>query len=399
MKTSITTLLDRGTDTIYPNRKQLEEALQSKTKLRVYHGIDPTGAKLHIGHTVSLRKLRQFQELGHTTILLIGNFTAQIGDPTGKDKTRTPLKAEQIKENFKQYKEQAAHILDFEGENATQVVFNADWLKDMSFQDVIELASQFTVQQMLERDMFERRMNANQPIGVHEFLYPLMQGYDTVAVDADVEIGGSDQTFNMLAGRTLMKSLKGKEKFVLTTPLLADAKGRKIGKSEGNVIGITDEPNDLFGKIMALGDDAIIPLMILATNIDDKEIAETEKQLTAGANPKDYKERLAYEIVEMYHSKEAAHIAKEAFNNVFAKGKLPEDIITVESPNVRAKTLAQIMKDYGLTRSTSEASRLIDQGAVKINGIKVTDRAVLLPEEDFVLQVGKRKFRKFVKSK
>lgn len=395
-KQTIQTILTRGVDTVYPSTEKLQALLQKK-QLRVYHGIDPTGSTLHLGHTIPLRKLRQFQERGHKTILLIGTFTAQIGDPTGKDKTRTPLSKEQIESHTATYKEQLSKILDFDNpENPTEIAYNSTWLEKLTFQEIIKLASTFTVQQMLERDMFQQRMEKNKPIGLHEFLYPLMQGYDTVALDADIEIGGTDQTFNMLAGRTLMKTLKKKEKFVITTPLLEDAKGKKIGKTEGNIIGITDTPNDLFGEVMALSDEAIIPTMKLATDIEESEISTIEQDIENGGNPKDAKERLAQEIVTMYHSKKDAQSAQQEFQKIFARKELPSDIQEVTRTSIQGENIADIIAELKLTKSKSDAKRLIEQGAVKINKKKIEAWDIPLPKEDVIIQVGKRKFIKVI---
>ncbi len=396
LETQFNTLLDRGVDTIYPTREALAKELIAGKKLTLYLGVDPTGALLHIGHTVALRKLAQFQKAGHHVILLIGDFTGRIGDPTGKDKTRIPLTTEQVLENAKSYQEQAAKILDFNHPtNPVQLRYNSTWLAKLTFADVVKLASEFTVQQMLERDMFSRRLKENKPISLHEFFYPLMQGYDSVAMDVDLEVGGTDQTFNMLAGRTLQRSLNNKEKFVVTVPLLADSNGVKIGKSEGNVIAITAAPADLYGKIMALGDDVIIQCFELCTDVPMETISEIKAQLTAGRNPKEAKMRLAREIVTMYHSADAAAQAEQEFHTVFAEHGRPSDLPKKSIPETTEALTALL--ELGLVENKSAAKRLFEQGGVKLNDQKVLDwKSPLLLKAGDVLQVGKRSFVELV---
>ncbi len=385
-------LLNRGVDTIYPSSAALAKKLSDGDKLVVYLGVDPTGALLHIGHTVALRKLAQFQKLGHTVILLIGDFTGRIGDPTGKDKTRVPLTTEQVLVNAKTYREQAAKILDFNHPtNPVQVKFNSTWLSKLTFEDVIKLASNFTVQQMLERDMFEQRLAANKPISLHEFFYPLMQGYDSVMMNVDLEIGGTDQTFNMLAGRDLQRSINHREKFVLTVPLLADANGVKIGKSEGNVIAITAPANDLYGKIMALGDDVILQTFELCTNVSLEDIAHYQQQLTAGTNPRDIKMQLAKTIVTLYYNATAADLAEAEFRRVFTDRARPTELPTKAVPG-NTEALA-VLVELELVSSKTEAKRLFEQGGVKVNDHKINDwKQPLTLHCGDVIQIGKRKF-------
>lgn len=396
LKTSFNTLLDRGVDTIYPTREALAKELAAGKKLTLYLGVDPTGALLHIGHTVALRKLAQFQQAGHTVILLIGDFTGRIGDPTGKDKARVPLTTEQIVENAKTYQDQAAKILDFDHPtNPVQLRYNSTWLAKLTFADVVKLASEFTVQQMLERDMFSRRLKDKKPISLHEFFYPLMQGYDSVAMDVDLEVGGTDQTFNMLAGRTLQRSINNREKFVVTVPLLADSNGVKIGKSEGNVIAITAAPADLYGKIMALGDDVIVQSFELCTDVPMEAIAEIQAQLKAGQNPKEAKMRLAREIVTIYHSAEAAAQAEQEFHTVFTEHGRPTDIPKKSLP--QTTEALTVLMELELAENKSAAKRLFEQGGVKLNDQKITDwKAPLVLKSGDVLQVGKRSFVELV---
>ncbi|HBY73733.1 MAG TPA: tyrosine--tRNA ligase [Candidatus Kerfeldbacteria bacterium] len=382
------TILQRGVDTIYPSAEALAAVMQQK-KITLYLGVDPTGALLHIGHTVALRKLAQFQQAGHKVILLIGDFTGRIGDPTGKDKTRVPLTPEQLAENAQTYKDQAAKILDFNHpENPVEIRYNSTWLAKLTFADVIKLASHFTVQQMLERDMFEQRLNDNKPISLHEFFYPLMQGYDSVAMDVDLEVGGTDQTFNMLAGRTLQKEINHREKFVLTVPLLADSRGVKIGKTEGNVIAITAEPADLYGKIMALGDDVVRQCFELCTNV---AMAEVDKKVAAEKNPKETKMWLAREIVTLYHDAAAAQQAEAEFEKVFSEHGKPTDM--PQQPVPTSTEPLEVLMVLGLATNKTAAKRLFEQGGVKLNDVKVTDwKAPLELKSGDILQVGKRNF-------
>lgn len=383
------TLLYRGVDTIYPSTKALEQELSSGRKITLYLGVDPTGSLLHIGHTVALRKLAQFQQAGHKVILLIGDFTAMIGDPTGKNSTRAALTAEEVLLNAQTYKRQAAKVLDFENAaNPVEIKYNSEWLSKLTFEQVIKLAHHFTVQQMLERDMFEERRAQNRPILLHEFLYPLMQGYDSVAMDVDLEVGGTDQTFNMLAGRTLQRKINHKEKFVLTVPILADSSGVKIGKSEDNVIAITAEPTDLYGKIMALGDGVVKQCFELCTDVP---IDEVERRREAEKNPKVIKMWLAREIVTLYNDAAAAAEAEAEFQSVFSEHGKPTDMPQQPVP-ITTEPL-EVLMVLGLAKNKSAAKRLFEQGGVKVNDVKVTDwkKSLSLKPGD-VIQVGKRNF-------
>jgi tyrosyl-tRNA synthetase len=382
-------LLTRGVQDVVP-KKELVEKLKKGDKLRVYLGLDPTSTSIHLGNAVPLRKLRDFMNAGHEVIFLVGSFTALIGDTSDKDAMRKPMTPQEIEHNFHTYKEQASKILDFD---RAKIVYNGDWLSKLSFQNIVELAQHFTVQQMIERDMYQQRLQAGKPIGLHEFLYPLMQGYDSVHMEVDLEIGGNDQLFNMLAGRTLLKAYKNKEKFVLTTPLIEGTDGRKMSKSYGNTINIMDEPKDMFGKTMSMADELIIKYMTLCTDMPSKEIDEVDKSLKAGDNPRDAKVRLAKEIVALYHSKEAAELAEQEFINVFKKGGLPEDIPVFKLNGDR--NIIDLLELCKLVDSRADAKRLISQGGVKINDKKVDDPgATIHLEKDMVIQVGKRKFAK-----
>src|SRR3990167_3177541 len=320
-------LLTRGVDRIYPSKEALEEVLHSGKRLKLYQGFDPTGDKLHIGHMVGLRKHRQWQDLGHEVIFLIGDGTGTAGDPTGKKKTREKFfTKEELRENAKGYLAQASKIVRFNGPNPIKIMYNGDWLDKLTKVEILNIAEHFSVQQLIERDMFQERLKNKETINLREFLYPLLQAYDSVAMDVDLELGGSDQTFNMLAGRMLMKAMKGKEKFVMTTPLLSDSKGVKIGKSEGNVIGLTDAPDDLFGKIMSLGDDAIIPMFTLLTDTPLEEIEKFNLKKDAMM----LKKRVASLIVTQLYNEGEAKKAQESFEQTFTKGGIPADIKIVK---------------------------------------------------------------------
>ncbi len=384
-------LLSRGVEAVVP-KKGLLEKMKAGKKLKVYLGIDPTSTRIHLGNAVPLRKLRDFQLAGHDVIFLVGSFTALIGDTSDKDAMRKPLTPAEIEANFHTYQEQASKILDF---SKAQILYNGDWLSNLNFQNIVELAQQFTVQQMIERDMYQKRLEAGKPIGLHEFLYPLMQGYDSVHMEVDLEIGGNDQLFNMLAGRTLLQTYKGKEKHVLTTPLIEGTDGRKMSKSYNNTINIADEPSDMFGKIMSMTDELIIKYFILCTDVEMKEVDEIDKALKEGMNPRDAKMQLAREIVTLYHGGNAAMKAADDFVNVFKKGGVPDDMPEFEMSGDR--NIIDLLELCGLISSRSEGRRAIEQGGVKINDKKVesTDDVIHL-EKDMIVQVGKRRFAKIV---
>ncbi len=374
MDKKVEELLTRGVDRIYPSKEALAQILDSGKKLKLYQGFDPTGDKLHIGHMVGLRKHRQWQDLGHEVIFLVGDGTGEAGDPTGKKKTREKFfTSEELRANAKDYLEQAKKVVRFDGPNPIKILYNSDWLNKLTKTDILNIAQNFSVQQLIERDMFQERLKAGEPINLREFLYPLLQGYDSVAMDVDLELGGSDQTFNMLAGRMLLRAMKNKEKFVMTTPLLSDSKGVKIGKSEGNVIGLTDAPNDLFGKIMSLGDDAIVPLFILLTDVLLEEIEKFNLKEDAMM----LKKRAASLIVAQLYNEEEAKKAQESFEETFSKGGIPKDIKTVKVS--KDTPLVEILLEHGLVSSKTEFNRLNKEGA--INEI-----------ENGVYRIGKHRF-------
>lgn len=389
---AIANLLFRGVENVYPSREYLEARLREGKQLTLYCGYDPTAPTLHIGHGITLLKLRQFQDLGHRVIMLIGDFTGMIGDPTDKSATRKRLTHDEAISNCKRYQEQAASILRFDGENPAQMRFNNDWLGKMSFADVVELAAHFTVQQMMERDMFERRIEEGKPIYLHEFLYPLMQGYDTVAMDVDGEVGGNDQTFNMLAGRTLMKEMKGKEKFVLTSKLLVAADGKKMGKSEGNMISLEDSAEDMFGKVMRWSDDMIDLGYELCTRVALDEIAAMRDARAAGTNPRDHKLRLAFEVTHTFLGDAAAEQGRAFFAQVIQQKQTPDDmpVIDVREPEMN---IIDLVVRAGLVASKSEARRVIEEGGVTVEQQTIRDITTIVKIGSGVtLQKGKRHF-------
>ncbi len=384
-------LIKRGSEEVLVEQ-ELKDKLTSGKRLRVKAGFDPTAPDLHLGHTVLLNKLRQFQELGHEAMFLIGDFTGMIGDPTGKNVTRKPLTRDEVIENARSYEQQIFKILDPE---KTLVMFNSSWMNAMSSADLISLAAKHTVARMLERDDFHKRYHSGQPIAIHEFLYPLIQGYDSVAMKSDVELGGTDQKFNLLVGRELQKHFGQSPQVVLTMPILEGLDGvQKMSKSLGNYIGISDVPDEMFGKIMSISDDLMWRYLELLSFRPMSEIEKWKQEVAQGANPRDVKIRLAEEMIERFHSREDAARAHQNFIDRFQKGATPDEMPDVElKADVDTLSLMQIIKQAGLTASTSEAMRMVDQGGVKINGEKVTDKTVSIPKgETLVLQVGKRKF-------
>ncbi|MBU0648894.1 tyrosine--tRNA ligase [Patescibacteria group bacterium] len=398
-KKKIDEILTRTVENIYPSREALEKVLHAGKRLKIYTGIDPTGPEIHLGHAVFLRKLRQFQDLGHEIILLIGDFTGMVGDPTGKYSTRQVLTDKEIKKNEKDYKKQVGKILDFKSRtNPAKVMKNSAWLSKLKFKDILELCSNVTVQQMIERDMFEKRIKTGKPISLHEFLYPIMQGYDSVAMNIDMEVGGSDQTFNMLVGRDLMKSLKKKEKFVLTTTLLTDASGRKIGKTEGNVIAISDKPEELYGKIMALGDEVILKMFAYCTDVSKEEIKGMAQKMSQGANPRDYKMQLAHEIVRLYNGAAAAKKAEQHFKGLFQEKAAPSKVKVYKVADKKINIVDLLIKTK-LASSKSDARRLIEQGGVKADGhvLEGWDVDIIPTKKGAVVQKGKRHFIKIIK--
>lgn len=381
-------LLIRATQEAVP-RELAEAKVLSGKPLRVYLGIDPTGSKLHLGHTVPLRKLQAFAAAGHHAIFLVGSFTAMIGDPTGRDATRPVLTQEQVKENFRTYKEQASKVLDF---SKVEIRYNDEWFSKMNSADLLNLARHFTVQQMMHRDMFKERIKNEEDLSPNEFLYPIMQGYDSVMLDVDCEIGGNDQLFNMLCGRKLQKIYEKRDKFVLTVKLIEGTDGRKMSKTYENCVYLDDTPSDMYGKLMSMNDNLITTYFECCTDVPLKDIAAMQKAMEEGSNPVDFKKKLAKTITTMYHNEAAAEEAADAFIKQFAKGETPE-----EMPEIRAKKgsgLLDVLVDNKLIASKSEGKRLIEQKGITVNGEVVT--ALDAKIQEGIVKVGKRRFGRIV---
>jgi tyrosyl-tRNA synthetase len=386
-------LIRRGVDEVI-----LEEDLKRKLArgkpLRVKAGFDPTAPDLHLGHTVLLNKMRQFQELGHHVMFLIGDFTGMIGDPSGRNVTRPPLTPEQIAANAETYKAQVFKVLD---PDKTEVMFNSTWSEQLGASGIIKLAGTYTVARLLERDDFAKRYAEQRPISLHEFLYPLMQGYDSVAMRADVELGGTDQKFNLLVGRELQKHFNQEPQVIITLPLLEGLDGvNKMSKSLGNYVGVDDPPNEMFSKLMSVSDELMWRYIELLSAESNETVAGWKKAIAEGANPRDTKVRFAQELVTRYHGAEAAEGAVADFDLRFRQGGVPEDLEeTVIDVSSEASPIAQVLKSSGVCPSTSDALRMIEQGGVKVNGDKVSDKGLKLAAgATYVLQVGKRKFAK-----
>ncbi|MCD5396354.1 MAG: tyrosine--tRNA ligase [Candidatus Pacebacteria bacterium] len=393
MKESLTIekVLAKGVEEVLPSKKAFLDLVKKK-KIRVYFGIDPTSPDLHLGHLVPLKKLREFQELGHKTILLIGDFTAQIGDPSGRDTKRKPLNEKEIKRNMENYKDQLSKILDL---SKTEIVYNSPWLGKMGLKDILELASCFTVPRLLERDMFQERFKKGKEVWVSEMLYPLLQGYDSVALNVDLEIGATDQKFNMLIGRKLQKIYNKKEKFVLTVPILLGLDGRKMSKTYKNTVNFNDPPEEMFGKIMSLKDELIFDYFLLLTDVQEKEVKEMKKKIKGGKlNPRDAKEKLAFKIVSYFWGEDRAKKAREEFIKVFREKEPPVKIPTFFSPK-KSYPILELLIYLNLAKSKSEVKRLIKQGGVKIDKTVIKNpKMVVEIKEGMIIQVGKRKFAK-----
>ncbi|MFI4956825.1 MAG: tyrosine--tRNA ligase [Gammaproteobacteria bacterium] len=384
-------LLRRGVHEVIIS-DEFDELLKSGRRLKIKMGFDPTAPDLHLGHTVLINKARQFQLLGHDVYFLIGDFTATIGDPSGRSVMRKPLTPEEVAENAKTYEKQIFKILD---KKMTHVVYNSAWMKQLSAAEIVQMASSYTVARMLERDDFEKRFKEKSPIAVHEFLYPLFQGYDSVALEADIELGGVDQKFNLLMGRELQRFFGKKPQIVMTMPLLEGLDGvKKMSKSLGNYIGIDDSPTDMFGKIMSISDELMWRYFELLSFRPQATLDEYRHRVEAGGNPRDIKVLLAEEIVARFHGEEAAAAAIHDFEQRFAHNAMPDDMPEIQMAcGGEPMPIANVLKDAGLTSSTSEAYRMIEQHGVKVDGVEVTDKKMLLqPGAEHVVQVGKRKF-------
>lgn len=384
-------LLTRGVEDVFV-KENLEKRLLSGEKLRVKLGFDPTGSKIHIGRAIVLRKLKAFQDLGHQVVFIVGDFTAQVGDPSDKLEKRPMLSRKVIEENIKDYKRQVGKIVDV---SKAEFLYNSKWLSKLGFQEISQLAESFSLQQMSARRNFADRIEKGQEISMREMLYPLMQGYDSVAVKADIELGGFDQLFNLKAGRIIQKHYGQKEQDVLTVQMLEGTDGRKMSTSWGNIITIVDEPNDMYGKIMSVRDDLIAKYFLLCTDTPESEIEKMKSEMASGANPKDFKMKLAREIVMLYHGEKFAISAQENFSKTFSQGGIPTDIETVSES--KGKTLADIVVAKGVVASKSEWGRLISGNGVEnaLTGEKIADQFAKL-EEDITLKIGKRRFIKII---
>jgi tyrosyl-tRNA synthetase len=399
-KKLVTELLTRSVERIYPSYQELEKKMLSGERIRLYCGYDPTAPALHIGNAISINKLGQFQALGHEVILLIGDFTGLIGDPTDKKAARRKMTKEEVLANARDYQKQASAYLKFDGDNPAKIMYNSAWNSKLSFVDVIELASNFTVQQMIQRDMFQERLKEEKPIYLHEFLYPLTQGYDSLAMDVDLEIGGNDQMFNMMCGRDLLRTVKNKEKFVLTLKLLADESGKKMGKTEGNVVFLDEEANNMYGQVMSWPDGVLIPAFELCTNIAMEEIKKMAEDLKKDkVNPRDLKMKLAWEITKTNHGAKEADKAQENFVNTIQKKEMPAEIpVWIAGKN--EYNIIDLLVASGLAASKSEARRFVEQGAVKIKEGKEDFKVVkdakqeLFVKKDIIISRGKLHFVK-----
>ncbi len=389
-------ILKKGVEQILPSSDALKKLLLSGKRINIYQGFDPTAPTLHIGHTVGMRKLEDFRKLGHQVYFVIGDFTARIGDPSDKSSARVKLSKEQVEQNMKTYVQQASHIVDiFNKENPVKVVYNSQWLEPLIFADIIEIASVFTVQQMLKRSMFQNRIKEDKPIYLHEFLYPLMQGYDSVMMDIDVEIGGNDQLFNMLAGRDLIMNKLGKEKIVIAGKLLETADGTKMGKTEGNMIKLSDSGRDIFGKIMAF-DDRLLPIAFeILTAYELSDVEKIKERLAEGENPMILKKQLALEVTKDLTNSIEAQEAQMYFENVFQKGNLNTNIPTKEISRYKIGILDLIV-ECDITDSKSQAKRLVEQGAVSIDSEKIVDWNTIITinnDKENILKCGKNVYQ------
>ncbi len=395
-------ILSRGVERVYPNREELKKKLMSGDRIRLYCGFDPSAASLHVGNAILISKLGQFQKLGHEVIFLIGGFTGMIGDPTDKMAARSKLTREEVMLNATNFKQQASAYLSFEGNNPAEVKYNNDWNDKLSFKDLIELASNFTVQQMIQRDMFQKRLAEEKPIFLHEFLYPLAQAYDSVFMDVDLEVGGNDQMFNMMCGRDLLKTLKGKDKSVLTMKLLSDNNGKKMGKSEGNAFFLDDTANDMYGKVMSWADGVIASAFELCTEVEMSEVSQMINNMEMGKlNPRDLKMRLAYEITKINHGDVGAQEAQDYFIKTVQNKEVPDEI-EERRVDLEIINIIDLLILLEMATSKTEARRLVEQGGVKIgtteNLITISDyKTQITIQNGLIIQRGKRQFMKIVK--
>jgi tyrosyl-tRNA synthetase len=382
-------LLTRGIANVIPSLDLLKKELESGKKLNIYLGIDPTAVNIHLGHAVVLRKLQKFADMGHNVTFLVGDFTALIGDTSDKESERPQISSEQISQNLETYKEQAAKILDF---SKIEIKFNSEWLSELKFADIVKLTQRFTLGDFISRELIKKRLNSGTKIGLHEVLYPVMQGYDSYHLNTDIQLGGTDQTFNMQAGRSLLKDINNKESFVVTTSFLSGTDGRKMSKTWGNAIWLTDTADDMFGKIMSLKDDLIMEYFLLATDVPTEKIKEMKKRIDDNENPIGIKKELAKEIVKMFHGSEKADIAEANFKSVVQDKEIPTDIPTLTFKN--GETVGGTVVNSGLASSMSEWKRLVEQGGVSIDGVRVENPFMKNSElpETGILKIGKRNY-------
>jgi tyrosyl-tRNA synthetase len=383
-------ILNRGTANVIPSKELLEKELKSGRKLNIYLGIDPTFTQLHLGNAVALRKIQQFADAGHHVTFLIGDYTCLIGDTSDKDSPRPALSVEQIQSNFKTYKKQAEKILDF---SKVIVRYNSEWLKKLDYEQIIKLTRHFTLGDFISRELIKKRLNDGKPINLSEVLYPVAQGYDSYCMDTDVQVGGTDQTFNIQAGRTLQKDLRGKESFALTVPIMEGTDGRKMSKSYGNAIWLNDTPNDMYAKTMAINDDLIISYYTLATNIPIEKVGEIEKELKKGVSPMQIKKGLALEIVKELHSEKYAEAARDNFERTVQKGEIPTEISEIKFK--KGQTLEELLVEKNIAASRSEVKRLGEQGGLTIDEEKVRSDETA---KEGILRIGKTRYYKLVSS-
>lgn len=393
-------IIRRGTSEILPEDelvRKIEESITSNTPLRVKLGCDPSRPDLHLGHSVVLRKLRQFQDLGHIAILIVGDFTGMIGDPTGKNKTRPSLTLEETRKNGQSYFEQASQILDID---SVEIRYNSDWLAPMTFEDVIKLSARYTVARMLERDEFEKRYRNQEPISVHEFLYPLAQAMDSVAIHSDIELGGTDQKFNLLVGREIQREYGQAPQVILTMPLLEGTDGiEKMSKSLDNYIAFNDTPENMYGKTLSIPDNLILPYFNLVTDVEEERLAEIGTGMERGDNPRDFKRELARTVVASFYDENAAAQAEAHFDRVIKNKMAPEDVDEYPLPADSEKTLLDVIFEAGLVKSKGEGRRLMQQSAVSVDDTRITDPTAAVPEGDeIIVKVGKRRFVKIIRS-
>jgi len=387
--TNVNDILTRGVENIIPNKDKLQQLLKSGKKLNIYLGIDPTATRIHIGHAVPLRKLNELAKLGHTVKFLVGDFTALIGDTSDKDTERPVLTTEQIHVNFETYKKQAEKVVDF---SKIEVVYNSSWLKELKFEDIIKLTQHFSAGDFTSRELIKKRLEGGKHVGLHELLYPVMQGYDSYFMDTDIQLGGTDQTFNMQAGRVLQKDLRSKESFIIANGFLTGTDGRKMSKSWGNGIWLDDEPSEMYGKVMSLKDDSIINYFTLATIIDLDKIKEIETKLTAGDNPMTFKKQLAHQIVTELHNSKLADSAQKFFETTIQNKEIPEEIVELKIDS--HTSILEALKISGLGVSNGDIKRTLEQGGVELSGLKITDPTTIINAG--LLKFGKRTYRKLI---